>query len=110
MGLRERNKGRRGQRAAKTLLGDRDYVVIETNAGEAVEDLIAEKDGESWCVEVKNHKLINIPKFLAQARAQAAKRKKKWMLLCRIDGTREWLIMRQGEWSQVWRERDTEMG
>ena len=50
-GRATRDKGRRGQQAAKRLLADRDWRVIEANSGEAEADLLAiDTLGKTWLV------------------------------------------------------------
>jgi hypothetical protein len=113
MGKKERAKGRRGQREAIALLESYGYMVDELNSGKESADLIASIDlycieeWEHYLVEVKNCKLINIPKFLSQARKNAKAKKKKWMLMCKIDGGWGWLVMLQGRnKATIWLELD----
>lgn len=104
MSKASRDKGRRGQREVQALLKSRDFNVIETNAGTAVEDFITfDPHGKAWAVEVKNTMNIMID-HRRQAMAQAKARKLPWMLMSKIAGTTSWLIQRQGERPVVWHE------
>lgn len=104
MGKLSRDKGRRGERTAKLLLQDRDYEILaDTTAGLSTDDLLVQKDGHIYSVEVKNNKLIDIPKFTAQARQNAKKR--PWMLLCKIHQTTSWLVMGYGRHPVIWHEK-----
>lgn len=106
MGKPSRDKGRLGQREFKLLLGDRDWSVMETGCGNNVEDIWGtDPDGKTWSIEVKNCKTINFTPFMAQARKNAAKSRKPWMLACKIPGTRAWLVLRQGDFPQIWKEK-----
>lgn len=101
MSKAQRAKGRRGETEARLLLEGRDYMVDDLTAGLSTADLIAtDSSGVSWVVEVKNQKSINLPEFLKQAKANAARR--KWMLMCKLDGQGEWLVLRQGMNGTVW--------
>ncbi|MCK5611894.1 hypothetical protein KAR91_59035 [Candidatus Pacearchaeota archaeon] len=102
-----RSKGKRGERKARELLADKDWNILANTAdGVECEDMIVENtSGVIYSVEVKNVKLIDIPKFRTQAMTNAKKKKKPWMLMLKIDGTKSWLIMRQGERPIVWTEK-----
>ena len=101
-GRATRDKGRRGQQAAKRLLADRDWRVIEANAGEAEADLLAiDTLGKTWLVEVKNTAAITTA-HRSQAMRQAQAKRLPWMLASRIHGTSSWLIQRQGMRPIVW--------
>ncbi len=104
-GLTSRRKGRRGEAAAKRLLGDHDYVVLaDTTAGIATDDLLAQDEtGRIWSCEVKNCRNMALPQWVNQARRQA--KRNRWMLLMHINGTTSWLILRQGERPVVWHEK-----
>ena len=105
-GRATRDKGRRGQQAAKRLLADRDWRVIEANSGEAEADMLAiDTAGRTWLVEVKNTAAITTA-HRQQAIRQAVAKRLPWMLMSKITGTSEWLIQRRGESSVVWREKD----
>lgn len=107
MGKASRDKGRRGQRAAQSLLIQRDWTVAELNAGTAVEDLIAtDVSGKAWSVEVKNTAGITTA-HRAQAMAQAQERRLPWMLMSHIHGTSSWLIQRSGHRPTVWHQDNT---
>ena len=104
MGKMSRTKGRAGQRAARALLQDRDWTVAELNAGTAVEDFWAvDPGGKTWSVEVKNVVSINVREFRKQAIRQAGKL--PWLLLCKIDGSSSWLVLRKGFRATVWHEK-----
>ena len=107
MGKPSRDKGRRGESAAKHLLADRDYSILaDTSSGLSTDDLLVESpDGEIISVEVKNCKLINLPAFIAQARTNAKKR--PWLLLAKLDQTASWLCMGKGRKPQIWHEKET---
>lgn len=106
-GRTSRNKGRRGETAAKRLLGDHDYSTLaDTTAGLATGDLLAQDaQGRIWHVEVKNCRNLMLPAWLAQARRQT-KTGQHWMLLAHIHGTRSWLVLRQGMQVAVWHEHN----
>lgn len=107
-GSTSRNKGRRGETAAKRLLQDRDYTILaDTTAGIATDDLLAQdKDGNIWSVEVKYRKTIEPARFSGQARFQTRNKKRvRWMVLAHIDGTSSWLVLRQGLQPAIWQEK-----
>ena len=110
MGKSSRNKGKRGERAAKDLLTSRDWTILaDTTAGLSTDDLVCQSpDGRVVSVEVKNCKLINVPEFVKQARANA--KNNHWLLLCHIDNTRSWLGMGKGRLPGVWTEQSNEVG
>lgn len=105
MGKPSRDKGRRGESAAKRLLADRDFTILaDTSAGLSTDDLLVESPtGEIVSVEVKNCKLINLPAFVTQARTNAKKR--PWLLLAKLDNTSSWLVMGKGRLPGVWHEK-----
>lgn len=106
MGKMQRDKGRRGQLEARLLLQDRDWHVAELNAGTSVADFWAtDPNGKTWSVEVKNAVSMNIRAWRKQAREQAGPL--PWMLVCKIDGTSSWLVLRQGERPVVWHNKNT---
>lgn len=108
-GKTSRNKGRRGETAAKRLLKDRDYTILaDTTAGLATDDLLAQDAGGAlWSVEVKNQKIINPALFIGQARAQAGKKRgPRWMVLAHIHNTSSWLVLRQAERPTIWHEKE----
>jgi hypothetical protein len=101
MAKRSRTKGRRGETEAKLLMQDRDWDVADLTSGISAEDFWAtDTNGVTWSVEVKNRKLINIREFKAQAIRNAGK--KPWMVMAKIEGCGEWLVVRKGCKSQVW--------
>ena len=105
-GRATRNKGRRGQQAAKRLLADRDWRVIEANAGEAEADMLAiDTLGKTWLVEVKNTAAITTA-HREQAMRQAREKRLPWMLMSKIAGTSDWLIQRQNTICTTWLEKD----
>ena len=105
MGKMARNKGRRGETTCKALLGEYDYTVLaDTSAGVSQCDLIAQDMmGTVYAVECKNTASINVRAYRDQAKQQAGKM--RWMLLCKIDGTSSWLVLKQGSKATVWHER-----
>lgn len=104
-GLTARRKGRRGESTAKKLLAERDFEILaDTTAGIATDDLVAQSpDGCVWSVEVKNCKNLQLAQFVAQAKRNAGK--KRWMLLCKIDQSCTWLVLRKGSRPTVWHEK-----
>ena len=105
MSASQRSKGRKGQSDAMALLASRDYDCGDLSAGLSTEDILAiDPDGKVWACEVKNQISINVRAFKKQAIENAAKRKKaRWMLMCRIDGSSgAWLVLRQGIAPVVW--------
>lgn len=107
MGKASRDKGRRGQQEAQAILKDRDWVIAETNSGNATEDFIGFDPllGQAWAIEVKNTVSITTA-HRQQAIDQAAKRKLPWMLMSKIAGTSSWLIQRKGQKPTVWSMKD----
>ena len=99
-----RAKGRRAESRAADILADHDYVVHDMTCGKATCDLTATKDGITWAVEVKDCVTLAIAAWRRQAIRQR-KAGERWMLLMHVPGTREWLVMRQGERSMVWEEK-----
>ncbi len=69
-GRTSRSKGKRGERAAKLLLLDRDYEVFPRPRGEAGDDFTAIRDGKMYSVEVKHTKSLTAAMF-AQCKRQA---------------------------------------
>ena len=104
-GLAPRRKGRRGEAAAKRLLADHDYALLaDTTAGLCSDDLVVQSaDGCVWSVEVKNCRNIQVAQFAGQARRNAGK--KRWMLMCKINQTSSWLVLRKGMRPTVWHEK-----
>jgi len=109
MGKQSRDKGKRGELAAKNLLTGRDWMILaDTTAGLSTDDLVCQDpDGRVVSVEIKNTKLINIPAFVSQARENA--KKNPWLLLMHISGTRAWLVMGKGRLPGVWLEQSNEV-
>lgn len=107
MGKPSRDKGRRGERTAKNLLADRDWIILaDTSAGLSTDDLVCQSpDGKVVSVEVKNTKQIDVPAFVKQARTNA--KRNAWMLMCHISGTSSWLVMGSGKTPVVWHEKST---
>lgn len=105
MGKAQRNKGRRGETAAKQLLQDRDYTILaDTSAGVSQADVIAMDElGTVFAVEVKNTASINVAAYRKQAIAQAGRM--NWMLMCKIAGTNCWLVMGKHRNTTVWEEK-----
>ena len=86
MGAMQRRKGKRGESEARTVLAERDYAIIDTSDGLAVCDLIAERRGKRYAVEVKHNRSIDLAKHITQAKEQAKRLKCRWMLMARLDG------------------------
>lgn len=104
-----KRKGNKGENEARRLLQARGFFVAHEVRGIEGPDLLAIKDGVSWSVEVKDCVSVDVRKFRAQSiRQRPMVKADKWMLLCHLDGTREWLCMRQGEHSEVWCEREAD--
>ena len=102
MSKASRRKGRAGESEAKNLLLDKDWDVADLTAGCSTEDFWAtDPQGVTWSVEVKNRKVISIPTFRNQAITNA--KKKPWMLMVKLEGLGEWLIIRKGKKSTVWK-------
>ncbi len=104
MGASQRAKGRRGEARAESLLADHDYATFDNACGKEGCDLVAVKDGVTWAVEVKDCVTLAV----AAWRRQAIRQRKpgtRWMLVMHIPGSKEWLVMRQGLASVVWREK-----
>lgn len=103
-GKSSRAKGARGQSQFKNVLLARDWRCDSISAGIAAADLIAtDREGKSWCVEIKNCAVISSA-HKRQAIAQAAGRRLPWMLASKIQGSSSWLVQRQGERPVVWHE------
>lgn len=106
MGKASRVKGRIGQTAVSNMLKDRDWVVVDTSAGMAVEDIFAiDPQGVHWSVEVKKTVTITVG-HVQQAMNQAKRRRARWMLCNHIVGTSCWLVRRQGEKPVIWSEKE----
>lgn len=102
MGKMAKTKGRMGQTIFSRMLQDRDWTVVDTSDGMSVEDIFAiDLDGSQWAVEVKTTKVITNA-HVKQAMDQAKKRKVKWMLANKIEGSSCWLVRRQGLEPVVW--------
>ena len=69
------------------------------------EDMVAtDPQGVTHSVEVKNHKLIDLAKFRAQAIEQANKRKLPWLLMIKISGeSGAYLVQGKHKPATVWR-------
>lgn len=102
-----RNKGKRGERKARELLGDKDWNVLANTAdGSECEDIIAMcPSGKVYSIEVKNRKIIDMVKFKQQARKNADKKKLIPMVMAKIEGTKSWLICEHGELPKIWHEK-----
>lgn len=102
MGKLSRTKGRVGQTEFSNMLKERDWTVVDTSAGQSVEDVFAiDCNGVQWSVEIKKTTMITLA-HVKQAMEQAKKRKVRWMLANHIAGTSSWLVRRQGEKPVVW--------
>lgn len=105
-GLKSRRKGRAGQTTFAAMLRDRDWGIIETSAGQKVEDIVATcPDGTTYSVEVKKRRVIDMLAFRTQAMTQAAARKLPWMVAAHVEGSSSWLVWRKGEPPVVWSEK-----
>jgi len=69
-------------------------------------------DGKVFAIEVKNHRLIDLGKFLPQARQQAARRKRvEWLLACRLAGyPMTFLVLASDGTKAVWDIESTNHG
>lgn len=110
MSKASRRKGRKGESTAKSLLGDMDWTITaDCTAGLDCPDLIATKDfTDTYAVEVKNTKAIDMNKFRKQAREQAKKVKLPYIIMAKIYGTKDWLIEIQdgaGSYRRIWTEK-----
>jgi hypothetical protein len=102
MSKASRDKGRRGQTEFSNLLTSRDWRVDPISCGIMREDIIAtDPHGTQWSVEIKNCASI-LPAHVKQAKEQAKKRGLRWMLANKIQGSRSWLVRRQGFQPVVW--------
>lgn len=100
-----RAKGRAGQGEFANLLRERDWLVTATSCGLKQEDIVAnDQDGCGWSWEVKKCRLVDVPRFVAQARRQAESRRLRWALGCHLHGTSHWLVLRQGYPPTVWKQ------
>lgn len=104
MSKASRDKGKRGEREAREILGDRDWTILANTAdGIEVEDIIAsDPAGQVFSVEVKNTKQIDITAVLKQARNNAAKKKLPWLIMCKISQSKAWLVWAKGGHPKVW--------
>lgn len=107
-GSRSRDKGKRGERAAKNLLTERDYTILaDTTAGLSTDDLVVQSPGgEIISVEIKNTKQIDLPAYIKQARTNA--KKLAWMLMCKLDNYSAWLILGSNRKPVIWHEKEEE--
>jgi len=108
MGKHSRSKGKRGERKARELLSDKDWNILANTAdGEECEDIIAMCPNDRlYSIEVKNRKAIDVTAFKKQASNNAKKKELLWMIMAKIEGSRSWLIWRQGERPIVWHEKE----
>ena len=106
-GRKSRSKGKRGEREARNLLADRDWVILANTAdGDECEDIIATcPKGTVYSIEVKNARLIHVVNFKKQAVTNANKKKLPWMILAKIETTSSWLVMRKSCKPVVWHEK-----
>jgi hypothetical protein len=101
-GKASRDRGKRGEREAKLLLGDRDWLVDDLTDGVDCADFLAlHPNGKTYSVEVKACRIINVPAFKAQAKRQAGKR--PWLLMAKLDGSHAWLVCGTDIRYDVWR-------
>ena len=108
MGKMQRNKGRRGETMAKTLLTERDWTVVDLSAGCNDADLLAicPETNITYLVEVKNQKLLKWEDWQRQAIEQGNKRKLPWMLMVKLPGYNSWIIARKNLQPSIWRGRE----
>ena len=106
-GRKSRSKGKKGEREARNILADRDWLLLANLAdGDEVEDMIVKCPKDIvYSVEVKNRKLVDIVKFRSQAKTNADKKKLPWMLMIKLESTSSWLIMRKSCKPVVWHEK-----
>ena len=103
-GKASRDKGRRGETTARHILESRDYSCEDMSAGRSSCDILAiDTRGTVWCVEVKRRDVIPVKDAREQA-IRNTKRGTRWMVMCHIQGTRSWLVLRQNEKPVVWHE------
>lgn len=102
-----RSKGKRGERKARELLGDYEYLLLaDTSDGTECEDAIVKcPSGNLYSVEIKNRKIIDMAAFRKQASKNAKKKKLLWLIMAKIEGSKSWLVWRQNEKPQVWTEK-----
>jgi Holliday junction resolvase len=107
MSKKSRSKGKRGEREARDLLCDRDWIILANTAdGSECEDIIATcPKGTVRSIEVKNRKYIKMVEFKKQAMENANKKKLPWMVMAKIEGSSSWLIWMKGERLTVWHEK-----
>ena len=80
MGKTARDKGKRGERAAKLLFEDRDWEIHTRPRGEPGDDFTAiDPAGKVWSVEVKNTKSLN-HSHICQGRRNCPKN--RGLILC----------------------------
>ena len=102
-GKTSRSRGKAGEREARNALTDRDYDVLDTCDGLAVADIIAERYGVRYAVEVKHCRLIDTERFWRQAKEQAKRHHARPMLMCRISRyPGSFLVLRDDEPPTVW--------
>lgn len=95
-----RRKGSAGECRARKLLEREGYIVEKLSAGKNGADLTAtDPGGKTWIVEVKDRKLIDVQKFVKQARQNAGSR--PWMVVAHVFGTSGWLLLMQGCQPQI---------
>lgn len=90
-----RRKGRSVQREGLGLLRAHGWSVVETSAGQHVEDAACfGRDGTQWSVEVKGDQTASMRALWRQTAAQAGERGADWipLLLWRIDRGGWWLV------------------
>lgn len=108
MGKMQRAKGRRGQSDFANMLRERDWNVTSTSCGVKQEDIVAsDTDGLAWSWEVKKCRIVDLERFLGQAREQAEERKLPWAMAAHLHGTSHWLVLRKGYPPTVWRQTPT---
>lgn len=82
-GKASRSRGKRGESEAREVLTERGYEVIDTIDGIGICDIIAERNGRRYHVEVKHCRNIELEKFEAQARRQS---RGSWLVMARLPG------------------------
>ncbi|HET7734350.1 MAG TPA: hypothetical protein VFK52_00125 [Nocardioidaceae bacterium] len=106
--MNSRAKGRRIQTEGLSLLHHHGWQIIETSAGQDVEDACCmDPQGDWWAVEVKGDQTASVRSLWAQARRQADDRGDRFtpLLLWRIDRGGWWCIVSLDTIGEQWADR-----
>lgn len=104
----QRRKGRKVQSEGLALLLHHDWEIIETSAGQNVEDACCiDPQGDWWSVEVKGDQAASVRSLWAQTENQAKQRGDKWtpLLLWRIDRGGWWAVVSIDTIGEQWVDR-----